>query len=148
MVVEIYKDGVLISRKSTRAPFGLIEQLASGIEQNTNDVAVTPAPVQESQVIDDYLPKISIPDTGIWVRVYYPGSFTGTLGGRGIFTPVKSTGDQLYNIPANVGIAEGSIEKDDASAGKLVVEVYKNGARISQAATTIPHGLIDVHTPV
>jgi hypothetical protein len=148
MIVEVYKDGVLISRKSTRAPFGLIEKLASGIEQNTNNVAVTTAPVQESQVIDNYLPNISIPGTGIWVRVYYPGSFTGTLGGRGIFTPVKSTGDQLYNIPANVGIAEGSIEKDDASAGKLVVEVYKDGTRMSQAATTIPHGLIDVHTPV
>jgi len=146
MVVEIYKDGVLISRKSTRAPFGLIEQLASGIEQT--DIAVTAAPTQESQTIDNYLPRLSIPGTGIWVRVYYPGSFSGTLGGRGIFTTVKSTGDQLYNIPVNAGIVEGSIEKDDASAGKLVVEVYKDGAMMSRAATTIPHGLIDIHTPV
>jgi len=124
----------------------LIEQLASGIEQT--DIAVTAAPTQESQTIDNYLPRLSIPGTGIWVRVYYPGSFSGTLGGRGIFTTVKSTGDQLYNIPVNAGIVEGSIEKDDASAGKLVVEVYKDGAMMSRAATTIPHGLIDIHTPV
>ncbi len=148
MVVEIYKDGALVSRKSTMTPFGVIEQFTTGSENLTNDVTVTPVPTQEIQTIDDYLPVINIPDTGIWVRVYYPGSFSGTLGGRGIFTTVKSTGDQLYNIPANVGIVEGTIEKDDASAGKMVVDVYKDGARISRAVTTIPHGLIDIHTPV
>ena len=148
MVVEVYKDGVLISRKSTRAPFGLIEQIGTGTEPITNNVVVTPVPTQESQVIEDYLPAISIPSAGIWVRVYYPGNFSGTVGGRGIFTPIKSNGDQLYNIPVNVGIVEGSIEKEDASAGKMVVEVYKDGARMSRAMTTVPHGLIDVHTPV
>ncbi|PKL70017.1 MAG: hypothetical protein CVV30_01195 [Methanomicrobiales archaeon HGW-Methanomicrobiales-1] len=148
MVVEVYKDGTLVSRKSSMTPFGVIDQFTTDSENLTNDVTVIPAPTPEIQAIDDYLPVISIPDTGIWVRVYYPGSFSGTLGGRGILTTVKSTGDQLYNIPANVGIVEGSIEKDDASAGKMVVEVYKDGVRMSQTATTIPHGLIDIHTTV
>ncbi|MHB8164955.1 MAG: hypothetical protein ACYDDV_11580 [Methanoregula sp.] len=148
MVVEIYKDGTLVSRKTSMTPFGVIDRFTTDSENLTNDVTVIPAPTPEIQAIDDYLPGISIPDTGIWVRVYYPGSFSGTLGGRGIFTPVKSTGDQLYNIPANVGIVEGSIEKDDASAGKMVIDVYKDGTRISRAVTTTPHGLIDIHTPM
>ena len=153
MIVEVYKDGALISRKSTRAPFGLIEQIGTGTEPiTTNNVGVTQVvasvPTQDSQVIENYLPAISIPSAGIWVRVYYPGNFSGTVGGRGLFTPVKSTGDQLYSVPLNVGIVEGSIEKDDGSVGKMVVEVYKDGARMSRAVTTIPHGLIDVHTPM
>jgi len=152
MKVEVYKDGALISRKSTTAPFGLIQQIGTGTEPITNNVVVTQVvasvPTLDSQAIDDYLPAISIPDTGIWVRVYYPGNFSGTVGGRGLFTPVKSTGDQLYSIPSNVGIVEGSIEKDDGSVGKMVVEVYKDGARISRTVTTIPHGLIDIHTPM
>ena len=122
-------------------------------EKITNDVVtgvvvITPAPIPESQAIEEYLPPINIPTTGVWVRIYYPGSFSGSIGGRGIFTPVKSTGDQLYNIPANVGIVEGSIEKDDGSVGKMVLEVYKDGVRISRIMTTTPYGLIDVHEPV
>ncbi|MDP2797166.1 MAG: hypothetical protein Q8N94_06625 [Methanoregula sp.] len=153
MVVEIYKDGTLISRKSTRSPYGSIELLGTGSEDITNDVAtsvvvITPVPIPLSQAIEDYLPRISIPATGVWVRVYYPGSYSGSIGGRGFFIPIQSTGDQLYEIPANVGIVEGSIEKDDTSGGKMVTEVYKDGTLISRLETRKPQGLIDVHVPV
>ena len=153
MVVETYKDGNLISRKSTKSPYGSIELLGTGSQDTTTDVAInvgvitTVAPL-ESQTTEDYLPKISIPTTGVWVRVYYPGSFSGYIGGRGLSTPIKSTGDQLYEIPANVGIVEGSIEKNDQSGGKLVTEVYRDGALISRMETKKPQGLIDIHVPV
>jgi hypothetical protein len=154
LVVETYKDGTLISRKSTKSPFGLIELLGTGgAEDITADVApsvvvITPVPIPESQAIEDYLPPISIPATGVWVRIYYPGSFSGTLGGRGVFTPIKGTGDQLYNIPANAGIVEGSVAKDDGSVGRMVTEVYKDGVRLSQMVTATPYGLTDLHVPV
>ncbi|MDO9035908.1 MAG: hypothetical protein Q7U51_11980 [Methanoregula sp.] len=153
MVVETYKDGTLISRKSTKSPYGSIDLHGAGSEDLTNDVEtnvvpITPVPIPENLAIEDYLPKITIPTTGVWVRVYYPGSFSGSIGGRGISTPIKSTGDQLYEIPANVGMVEGTIEKDDKSGGKLVTEVYKDGALISRMETMKPLGLIDVHVPV
>ena len=153
MVVETYKDGTLISRKSTKSPYGSIELLGAGSEDITTDVAtnivgVTPVTVPESQAIVDYLPRISIPTTGVWVRVYYPGYFSGSLGGRGLSTPIQSTGDQLYEIPANVGIVEGSIEKNDKSGGKMIAEVYKDGTLISRMETSKPQGLIDIHVPV
>ncbi len=157
MVVETYKDGTLISRKSTKSPYGSIDLHGAGTEDITADVAanniipnyvVTPVPSPSIQTTEDYLPKISIPTTGVWVRVYYPGDFSGSIGGRGIFTPIKSTGDQLYEIPANVGMVEGTIEKDDKSGGKLVTEVYKDGALISRMETKKPQGLIDIHVPV
>lgn len=157
LLVEIYKDGKLISRKSTKSPYGSIELLGTGSEDLTNDVATntvatnvskTQVPSPDIQTTEAYLPKISIPTTGVWVRVYYPGSFSGSLGGRGLSTPIKSTGDQLYEIPANVGMVEGTIEKADASNGKLVTEVYKDGTLISRMETSKPQGLIDVHVPV
>jgi len=153
MLVETYKDGTLISRKSTKSPYGSIELLGAGSEDITTDVAtnivgVTPVTVPESQAIVDYLPRISIPTTGVWVRVYYPGYFSGSLGGRGLSTPIQSTGDQLYEIPANVGIVEGSIEKNDKSGGKMIAEVYKDGTLISRMETSKPQGLIDIHVPV
>ena len=151
--VEIYKDGTLISRKSTKSPFGLIELLSTGSEDITNNgvtnvVLLAPVPTAERQVTEDYLPTISIPPAGVWVRVYYPGFFSGSVGGRGLFTPIESTGDQLYSLPVNVAIVEGTIEKEDGSVGKLVTEVYKDGVRISQMETSTPYGLIDLHVPV
>jgi hypothetical protein len=157
MLVEIYKDGKLISRKSTKSPYGSIELLGTGSEDLTTDVATntvatnvskTQVPSTNIQTTEAYLPKISIPPTGVWVRVYYPGSFSGSLGGQGLSTPIKSTGDQLYEIPANVGMVEGTIEKNDTSGGKMVTEVYKNGTLISRMETSKPQGLIDVHVPV
>lgn len=153
MLVETYKDGALISRKSTKSPYGSIELLGPGSVDTTSDVAtnvgvITTVAPRESQTLEDYLPKISIPTTGVWVRVYYPGSYSGYIGGRGLSTPIKSTGDQLYEIPSNVGIVEGSIEKSDQSGGKLVTEVYKDGALISRMETMKPNGLIDIHVPV
>ena len=148
MDVDIYKDGTLISRKITRVPYGVIELHATGPKQIMDDVVATPVPTPVIQSIEDYLPKLSIPTTGVWVRVYYPGYFYGTLGGQGLYTTMKSTGDQLYEIPANVGIVEGSIEKDDGSVGRLVTEVYKNATLISRMETRKPEGLIDIHVPV
>ena len=157
MLVEIYKDGKLISRKITKSPYGSIELLGPGSEDITNDVATnnvepnvvtTPVPSPSIQTTEAYLPRISIPTTGVWVRVYYPGSFSGTLGGRGLSTPINGIGDLLYEIPANVGMVEGTIEKNDTSGGKLVTEVYKDGTLISRMETSKPQGLIDVHVPV
>jgi hypothetical protein len=157
MLVEIYKDGKLISRKSTKSPYGSIELLGTGSEDLTNDVetntvatnvSTTQVPPPDIQTPEAYLPKISIPTTGVWVRVYYPGSFSGSLGGQGLSTPIKGTGDQVYEIPANVGMVEGTIEKNDTSGGKMVTEVYKNGTLISRMETSKPQGLIDVHVPV
>lgn len=158
MLVETYKDGTLISRKSTKSPYGSIELHGAESEDLTTDVATNnivpnnvvtiPVPSPSTQTTEEYLPRISIPTTGVWVRVYYPGFFSGSLGGRGLSTPIQSTGDQLYEIPANVGIVEGSIEKNDKSGGKMITEVYKDGILISRMETSKPQGLIDVHVPV
>jgi hypothetical protein len=148
MDVDVYKDGNLISRSITRAPYGLIELHMTGTGVIMSDVVTTPVPTQKIQAVEDYLPKISIPATGVWVRVYYPQYFSGTIGGHGLFTPIIGTGDQFYEIPANVGIVEGSIKKDDGSAGRMVAEVYKDGTLISRLETRKPEGLIDIHVPV
>jgi len=153
MEVNIYKDGTLISRRSTKSPFGVIDLVSTRPEDITNAaattvVAITPVPIPNIRAPEDFLPQISIPPGGVWVRVYYPGYYSGSIGGRGLFTPIEGTGDQLYEIPANVGIVEGSIEKADASNGKMVAEVYKDGTLISRLETKKPKGLIDLHVPV
>jgi hypothetical protein len=148
MDVDVYQDAKLISRSLTKIPYGVIELHMTEPGEIMNDVTTTPVPTPTIQAVEDYLPKISIPVNGVWVRVYYPGDFSGSIGGQGISTPIKSTGDQLYEIPANVGIVEGTIEKNDGSVGRMVIEVYKDRNLISQMETRTPEGLIDIHVPV
>ena len=43
---------------------------------------------------------------------------------------------------------DGSIEKQDGSVKNLIIEVYKDGALISQSYTSTPLGVVDIHTGV
>jgi hypothetical protein len=99
---------------------------------------VTPVPTE--------LSSITIPPTGVWVRVTYSGNFTGSVGISGWMTPVSGSGDKIYQIPTTNDIVEASIQKDDMSANLLTVEVYNNGIVVGKPGTTsIPSGNVDLH---
>jgi hypothetical protein len=145
--VWIYNGGTLVSGGETTKPYGMVElhvpvgPAAGG--------AVIPAPAPEIQ-ISPYasLPKVSIPPTGVWVRVFYPGNYIGSIRANGQIREVNSTGDQFYQFPIASGTIDGSIEKQDGSADNLMLVVYKNGAMVSQSFTSVPLGVAEVHTGV
>ena len=149
LVASIYKDGVLIGRRTTTSPFGQVDLHMTGPETVVEETP-TPIPTPVTTVIYEYLPQITIPSTGTWFRVYYAGEYQGSAGGNGIFTPISGTGDQMVKIPENLALTtvDGTFEKLDGSSGWMVVEVYNNGTRISRTETTKPYGTIDVHVPL
>jgi len=97
----------------------------------------TPTPVTTPQYI--------IPSTGTWVRVQYPGNFVGNVGAGGVYTPINSTGEQFIQLPAPKGVITGSVEKQDGSNDKLIVEIYKDGALVFSKNTIKPRDIIDIH---
>ncbi|MEI7856606.1 MAG: hypothetical protein WCH85_03780 [Methanomicrobiales archaeon] len=145
--VGIYNGGTEVFKSETRKPWGLID-IHTPVGPASGG-AVIPTTLPEIQ-ISPYasLPPASIPPNGVWVRVFYPGNFTGSLSANGQMKVVHGTGDQLYQFPIVNGTIEGSIEKRDGSADNLIIEVYKDGALISQSYTSAPSGLLDVHTLV
>ncbi|MCX6692201.1 MAG: hypothetical protein NTW33_09200 [Methanoregula sp.] len=92
-------------------------------------------------------PTIAIPPSGVWVRVQSPGTFIGSVGAKGFLRQVNATGDRFYQILANDGIIDISIEKQDASGDPLTVGIYKNGALVKQSNTSVPRGTIELHIP-
>jgi len=146
LTIRIYRDGILIAQRITVAPYGLVDFHVTGPEEIIE--LATPVPTPVPQVRYEYLPAISIPTTGIWVRVYYPGSYSGSAGGKGIFTQIQNSGDQVYRMPDYSAVVEGSVEKQDGSAGRMVVEIYNNGTLLSRSETMKPEGLIDFHVTV
>jgi hypothetical protein len=86
----------------------------------------------------------SIPQTGVWVRVIYPGNFTGSIGSAGKMRPVTGSVDQFYQVPTVDGIVQALIQKQDGSGNVLNAEVYRNGTMVKNVSITVPRGTIDL----
>ena len=93
--------------------------------------------------------QVAIPQTGVWIKVTYPKTYTGTYGLPAEQVPVTDTGDHVYQIRTTVRTTEGpflaSIKKQDGSVDKLVVAVYNNGSLIKEVSTTAPLGSIELY---
>ncbi len=85
-----------------------------------------------------------VPPTGTWVRVTYPGTYTGLIGTPGNLKDVTDTGEHLYSISTNDGIVSISVQKNDGSADKILAEVYKNGVMVKDSSTTTPRGILEI----
>ena len=94
---------------------------------------VTPAPTQ-----------LMIPPNGVWVRVAYPGTFTGSIGTPGDIREVTNSGDLFYQISTTNGTVAVSLQKMDGSSDKLLIEVYKNGAMVKQDSSVAPKGIVEI----
>jgi hypothetical protein len=146
--VGIYNGGTLIAKSETKKPQGVVDihVMVGSVITNSAVIAPPPPEIQVSPYAS--LPQVSIPPSGIWVRVFYPGNFIGSIRANGQLKNVNSTGDQLYQLPIASGMIDGSIEKQDGSVKNLIIEVYKDGALISQSYTSTPLGVVDIHTKV
>lgn len=88
--------------------------------------------------------QVPIPSAGVYVRVTYPGTFTGVIGTPGNQFNVNDSGDQLYTISTTDGIVSVSVQKKDGSGNKITAEVYKNGVMVKSSSTTTPKGTLEI----
>jgi len=101
---------------------------------------VTPvitAPVTPAKV------TVLIPQNGVWVRVTYPGTYTGSIGMPNDLHASTDSGDRFYQISTTNGTVAVSLMKTDGSSDKLNVEIYKNGVLVKQASTIAPKGELE-----
>lgn len=150
MDIEIFNGGALVSKLSTSKPYGSIELHESVGSSVISRPEITAAPTIVSAIPtpDTSLELRGIPISGVWVRVAYPGNFTGTLTGNGIQRDVNSSGDQFYQLPVSGGLVGAFVEKSDGSEKNMLVEVYKDGNRVTYGNTTTPLGIVEIHTTV
>jgi hypothetical protein len=94
-------------------------------------------PVKTAQV------TVMIPQVGVWVRVTYPGTYTGSIGMPNDLHASTDSGDRFYQISTTNGTVAVSLKKTDGSSDKLNVEIYKNGVLVKQAFTIAPKGELE-----
>ena len=91
------------------------------------------------------VPEVAVPQTGVWVRVKYDGSFNGTAGAPERTRAITGTGDHFYQLAAKDEMVFVTIEKQDNTGRKLTVEVYSDGKLIQSGSVNAPMGTVSIN---
>jgi hypothetical protein len=110
--------------------------------------SVTPAPTSSAikpsgTIVVAETEAPVIPALGVYVHVNYLGGFKGNYGMPGALTTIPgNSGDRVWEVENATGVVQAEFEKLDGSAHPLLVEIYKNGALLTQDSTKIGHGTV------
>jgi hypothetical protein len=148
--VGVYNGGTLIAESRTAKPWGSIDlnTRVGPALMNGPVIPLAPPVIIVPPTPDTSLTLHPVPASGIWVRVAYPGNFTGTITANGLASDVNSSGDQIYRIPMTGGTIDGFIAKGDGSVKNLMVQVYRDGSMVTYGNTSTPLGTVEIHTKV
>ena len=108
------------------------------------ETPATPAPTPVVTTAKPTPAALSVPQKGVWARVKYDGSFSGSVGAPGRFTTVTGTGESFYQIPAKDELVSAAITKLDNSGNPLTVQFYNNGVLVRTATITKPGGTLEL----
>jgi hypothetical protein len=92
------------------------------------------------------VPSVTVPTTGVWVKVTYNGTFVGSYGNPGPTDQreVRGTGEQVYPIRNSNETVQASFRKLDDSGNPLTVDVYNNGIIVTHVSKSSPGAEIDI----
>jgi hypothetical protein len=89
---------------------------------------------------------ISIPDTGVFVKISYIGGFSGTYGVNGVMQKITNSGDRLYEVTNATGNISVIFKKQDGSTNhEISVELWKNGKSLTSATNSTPFGTVSIN---
>jgi hypothetical protein len=96
-------------------------------------------------------PTITVPATGVWVKVSYLGSFSGEYGSSdGAMITTKDSGDKAFEVVNATGTITATFKKTDSSTKPhdLTVEIWKDGKVLKFDKNSAPKGEVSVSYPL
>jgi len=92
---------------------------------------------------------VSVPGTGVFVRVNYPGAFTGTYSVNGTSRNVQDSGYRLYPIEDPTGVVTATFKKSEGSRKQnLTVEIWENGKLVNSGMSPEPYGRVIISSQI
>jgi hypothetical protein len=149
LVVEVFNGGSSISSATTEKPFGTIELHVPVGPSLAAPTVSTPVPTLTATPATVTTADTSVvPANGVFVRIVYPGQYTGSISANGFERVVNTSGDQVYQLSLANGNIDAFLEKGDGSVRNMLVQVFKNGVLVTSADTSVPLGVVEIHTTV
>jgi hypothetical protein len=87
---------------------------------------------------------VTVPQTGAYINVIYPGTFVGTIGNPGFLHQVSGTGNRTFPVLMITSIIQATIRKQDNYGEALTVEIYDNSTLLSRQTVRVPMGEINL----
>jgi len=87
----------------------------------TPPVTVIPATTRISTPVPSLVP-VSVPQTGVWVRLTSTSGYFGSVGNAGTMRDITGTGDNFYRIFWDDRTVQVSVQKNDYTGARLEVE--------------------------
>jgi hypothetical protein len=89
---------------------------------------------------------VSVPVTGVYVKVNYLGSFSGQYGANGEIVNVRDSGEKVYEVVNATGAISAKFKKTDSSTKShdLTVEIWKDGKVLKFANSASPNAEVSV----
>jgi hypothetical protein len=91
--------------------------------------------------------QVTIPVTGVYVKVSYLGGFSGAYGVNNVMIkPTPNSGVKLYEITNATGNVSATFKKDDGSTKhEITVELFKNGKSLVSDKNSTPFGIASIN---
>jgi hypothetical protein len=88
---------------------------------------------------------VTVPSTGVSIKIDYLGGFSGTYTTNGETTKVTNSGTRVYQVANATGSVTAVITKSDGTATHpLTVTIYKDGNQLASNSTSAAHGKVTV----
>ena len=92
---------------------------------------------------------VTVPSTGVSIKIDYLGGFSGTYTTNGETTKVTNSGTRVYQVTNATGSVTAIITKSDGTATHpLTVTIYKDGNQLATNSTSAAHGKVTVTASV
>jgi hypothetical protein len=158
IAARIFGRGIFMNRKwlvvlVVLSLVGIV--LLSGCvgQQSTTPTTTKPtgSSTQQTQVPVNLTVKpttqVTIPVTGVFVKVSYLGGFSGTYGVNNVMIkPTPNSGVKLYEITNATGNVSATFKKEDGSTKhEITVELFKNGKSLVSAKNSTPFGIASIN---
>lgn len=142
--------------------------MGGGGSQNPSEAAATPVPTTATgsgssstsasspaasatavgaAVTIKELPTVTVPVTGVYVKVNYLGSYSGTYGAGYEILTVSDSGEKAFEVLNATGrTVTATFKKTDASTKQhdLTVEIWKDGRILKTATDAAPKAEVSV----
>jgi hypothetical protein len=111
--------------------------------------ASTTSASKTSAIVIATTTPVTIPATGVSIKIDYLGGFSGTYTTNGETTKVSNSGTRVYQVANATGTVTAVVQKSDSTATHpLTVTIYKGGNQVASNSTSAAYGKVTVTASV
>jgi hypothetical protein len=132
---------------SSGQPAATVTPTPTSASSSSPSATVKPATTINAATTIKEIPTAAVPSTGVFVRVNYLGSYSGTYGANDEIMTVTDSNDKVFEVVNATGrTVTATFRKTDSSAKPhdLTVEIWKDGKVLKTATDASPKAEVSV----